>query len=584
MNNRTKLESFCKGRRSKFKKFQNQDNLQCSENNQQPSVLFTNVQRNDIALLIKNYYYDNNDFWNISQKLEGFVREWTSEQVDQIFYDIMKEFFSTKPIYEWGDQIRHRILGTIIAIPLILDNTPDHPSKAGIARKSCFRKYSSAIDGLVKLLRPDDYQGHFSWDNNRNLAKRFEVRKIIAMKRSEKVKIDDIRNSIATFMFKELIINPCQELSIDYILDHIDKNIDLKMLKDVKFTDYIKNEIEKTIKTVLYIIAPIFTNSKGLNQSEIQQITNCNTHIIKNISIHLEHNFPDVYNHEERLYKGWNKGLGSRKTSNGTILKEFIVRNCVCNYLFSKLRQNWNQEITLEHIKIDINFDPYLTSLIGLNISKYLEKQFCKFLIAVPLITEPYFSSKINLDNITIEGIHVKSGLGHEQIRQISKNFEKEFGENIYNDEERFPIPQHQTVDEIKGYPKEFYDPKLREYIRLSQTVSILSKGLVQDNNGIFRDLLTGESITKNDKIHLHHINYNKKDNRIENLCFLKEISHNKISANQFNKTFAKFYKVILKRNKMLLKTGIIPKTWLDKNRSILNYIDENQLNLNKWL
>lgn len=34
----------------------------------------------------------------------------------------------------------------------------------------------------------------------------------------------------------------------------------------------------------------------------------------------------------------------------------------------------------------------------------------------------------------------------------------------------------------------------------------------------------------------------------------------------------------------MLLKTGIIPKTWLDKNRSILNYIDENQLNLNKWL
>jgi len=178
------------------------------------------------------------------------------------------------------------------------------------------------------------------------IRQKFEVRKVIARKRSEKVKIDDIRNSIATFMFKELMINPCQEISIDYILYHIDKNIDLKILKKVKFTDYIKNEIEKTIETFLYIITPIFTDSTGLNQPEIQQITNCNAHIIKNISIHLEHNFPDVYNHGERFFKGWNKGLGSRKTSNGTILKEFKIRNCVCNYLFSKLRQNWNQENT----------------------------------------------------------------------------------------------------------------------------------------------------------------------------------------------------------------------------------------------
>ena len=211
-------------------------------------------------------------------------------------------------------------------------------------------------------------------------------------------------------------------------------------------------------------------------------------------------------------------------------------------------------------------------------------QQFSKYIIAVPLMMGPYFSNKINLDNITIEGIHEKSGLDHKQVRQISKNFEKEFGENVYNDEERFPIPQYQTVDEIKGYPKEFYDPKLRKYIRLSQTVSVLSNCLVQDNNGIFRDLLTGESIIKIDKIHLHHINYNKKDNRIENLCFLKEISHNKISANQFNETFARFYKAILEKNKILLKQGIIPKTWLDKNKGILYYNDENQLNLNKWI
>ncbi len=89
MNNKKKSELFCKGRSSKFKINQNQNNHQCSQNNQQLSVLLTNVQRNDIALHIKKLYYDNKDFWNVSQKLEGFVREWTSEQVDQIFYKVM---------------------------------------------------------------------------------------------------------------------------------------------------------------------------------------------------------------------------------------------------------------------------------------------------------------------------------------------------------------------------------------------------------------------------------------------------------------------------------------------------------------
>ena len=59
MNNKKKSEVFCKGRRSKFKIFQNQNNLQCSQNNQQHSVLVTNVQRNEIALQIRNFYYDN---------------------------------------------------------------------------------------------------------------------------------------------------------------------------------------------------------------------------------------------------------------------------------------------------------------------------------------------------------------------------------------------------------------------------------------------------------------------------------------------------------------------------------------------
>ena len=547
-------------------------------------MVFNIKLRNQIAKFIETKFYKNQNFWNEIQIFEGFVREWTEEQINQIFYEIMTKFLSQKPIQKWGNQVIKRIIGTIKVIPLILDNSPDHPSKAEIARKSGFSEYSSAMDGLTKLLRPIDYQDHFSWNNNRNPAKNFEVREIISKKRREKVKIDDIRNSIAIFMFNKLIINPCHEFSINYILDNINKNTNLKILEEVKFTDYVKKDIEKTINTFLYIVAPIFTDSIGLSQVEIQKITNHNTEIIKNISIHLDHKFPLIYNHEERFSKGWNKDLGSRKASNGITLKESKIRNCVCNYIFSKLSKNWNQEITLEHIKNDIGFNPYLEPLTGINISNYLENQFSKYLIAVPLIMKPFFSNKTNINNINIEAIHNKSRLDNRQIRQISINFESEFGENLYNDEERFPIPQNQTVDEIKGYPKKFYNPKLRKYIRKSQTVSISNNVLFQDDIGIFRDLLTGEIINNNEITHLHHINYDKSDNRIENLCFLKEINHNKISANQFNENFAQFYREILKRNKISLKQGNIPKTWLDKNKEFLNYIDENQLNLNKWI
>ncbi|MHA1758225.1 MAG: hypothetical protein ACTSVV_15745 [Promethearchaeota archaeon] len=92
---------------------------------------------------------------------------------------------------------------------------------------------------------------------------------------------------------------------------------------------------------------------------------------------------------------------------------------------------------------------------------------------------------------------------------------------------------------------------------------------MIQDKRGIFRDLLTGESISDNETRDLHHINYDKNDNRIENLCFLKTRTHNKISANQFNQKIADNFMRILYENKHCLKNGIIPKSWKIKQKTL---------------
>jgi len=585
MNNIKKSESFCKGRRSKFRIFQNQNNYQCSQNNQQPSVLFTNIQRNDIALHIRNYYYDNNDFWNVSQKLGGFVREWTSEQVDQIFYDLMKEFFSTKPINEWGDQIQHRIVGTTIAIPLILDNTPDHPSKAEIARKSGFREYSSAIEGLVKLLRPDDYKEHFTYTGHRNPAKRSDVRKKISENRLRKVKIDDIRNAIGNYIFSELKNNGNRISTLDQIKKEVNNNRYLGILKKVKFSSYINEKIKQTIKVVYLLINPYFTEKSGISQVQIKEITDLDATSIRNLSLNLEKEFSEIYSHKQRFSLEFTEiTSGKRRSSDGRLISDVQIKFDVCSYIFSKLSQNWNQTLNFEKLIAEINLNPYLKIMRGIEITEYLEKQLKKYLIAVPLMMEPYFVESNNKKVLTIEDIHQISRLDHRQIRQISTNFEKTFGENIYNDLERFPIPQNELKDVIKGYPREFYDPKLRREIRLSQTVIISGDKLIQSEKGVFRDLLTGDSIDKNESRDLHHLSYNKNDNRRENLGFLKSEIHNKISANQFNKKIADYFKNVLNNNKIALKRGIVPKTWKDKQKSFLNYIDCDQSDLNEWL
>ena len=97
---------------------------------------YSNKTRNEIALFVKNNFYKNKEFWNLEQTIIGFVKEWNENQAEYLFELIMGKFLPERSINEWGQQIKHRIMGTIKAVPLILDDSFNHPYKAEIARRS----------------------------------------------------------------------------------------------------------------------------------------------------------------------------------------------------------------------------------------------------------------------------------------------------------------------------------------------------------------------------------------------------------------------------------------------------------------
>ncbi len=415
----------------------------------------------DIAQFIKERYYDDKGFWNRQQKENGFVKEWTDKQIRKIFIDTMYEFFYTKPIKEWGKQVRHRVLCMIKAIPLILDNSLNYPSKAEIARKSGFSDHSSAINNLVKLLRPNDYNTRYHTKNNRNPAKRNEIRQKISKSRLDKIKIDEIRYAIANYIVFNLRKDRNIAINFENIIADIKMSHHLKILKNVKFSEYIEDKIKQTINVVLLLIEPYFSKKYGFNQVQIKKKTNMDLYTIRKISYYLEKEFPDIYNHSERFSSNYVDNFShKRKTSSGTYISIIHIKFNVCNYIFSKLRNNWNQNLNLNDIIMDSNSNKYLKILKGLEITNHLKNQIKKYIIAVRLMVEPYFSQNENLIPKTIDYIHKISKLDHKQIRQISQNFEKEFGKNEYNDLERFPIPQNNIKDMIKGYPREFFNPK----------------------------------------------------------------------------------------------------------------------------
>ena len=260
-----------------------------------------------------------------------------------------------------GQQIRQRIMGTIKSVPLILDNTPNHPSKAEIARSAGFKEYSSAIDGLVELLRPNDYCDYFDISGNRNPAKRPEVRQKIASKRRNKVKMDDIRNAIGKYIFSELKKNWNQIITLDQVKKEIKNNRYLKILEKVKFSDYINAKIKQTIRVVYLLIIPYITNKPGLSQMQIKDITRLDTATIKKLSMELEQEFPEIYKHKKRFSLELTECTsGKRRTSNGRLVSDIQIKFSVCNYIFSKLKQNWNQKLNLNKLLAEINFNSNL--------------------------------------------------------------------------------------------------------------------------------------------------------------------------------------------------------------------------------
>ena len=115
------------------------------------------------------------------------------------------------------------------------------------------------------------------------------------------------------------------------------------------------------------------------------------------------------------------------------------LRNKICNFIFSELSKKKTRKLTLKLIKKSFNLNPYLKALALIGVDDYLAKNIEKYLIAVPLIIEPYFSNDKDIKPLTLEKIHKKSSLNPKQILLISKNFEKTFGKNTYNHLKRFP-------------------------------------------------------------------------------------------------------------------------------------------------
>lgn len=103
-------------------------------------------------------------------------------------------------------------------------------------------------------------------------------------------------------------------------------------------------------------------------------------------------------------------------------------------------------------------------------------------------------------------------------------------------------------------YGADFYDEELREKIWKLQ-------------NG--RDLLTGIKICRGNKAHLHHIDYNKENNLLDNLCWLTNKNHTKITSHQNNPIKREYYKQLLQKNLQLLRKGRVPSNWNLKNQEL---------------
>jgi len=108
-----------------------------------------------------------------------------------------------------------------------------------------------------------------------------------------------------------------------------------------------------------------------------------------------------------------------------------------------------------------------------------------------------------------------------------------------------------------------------------------VEKQILQKN----RDLLDGNKINFNNSksYAFHHIDYDKSNDGIDNMCWLSKLNHNRITNYRKNELISLYFKNILQYNLQLLKKGKIPITWTSKNKNL--FIEENKnLNINQFI
>lgn len=117
--------------------------------------------------------------------------------------------------------------------------------------------------------------------------------------------------------------------------------------------------------------------------------------------------------------------------------------------------------------------------------------------------------------------------------------------------------------DEVYApYGENFYNNQLRE------EKWDLQKG---------RDLLTGTKLEEGKKSHFHHIDYNKSNDSIDNLCWLANKNHGRITGYLIK---TEYYKELLQKNLQNIMKGKVPENWNKKNQELFKQEKRVQLKL----
>jgi len=146
------------------------------------------------------------------------------------------------------------------------------------------------------------------------------------------------------------------------------------------------------------------------------------------------------------------------------------------------------------------------------------------------------------------------------------------------------PIFKHQQIERLtgKGNPnwnpnrEEVYTPYGADFYENKEKIF---RELMKEQGG--RDALTRDNFKENDLIVRHHINYNKNDNRLENMCLLTNKTHGQVPKKYSTKK--ELFKIRFQKGKLALREGKPPDHWPEKNKKLFMKEKSKQLDLSKF-